>query len=223
MQRPASFEELCGVAKKAISVFESSKISCCLAGDTACTLYGISRHPVELDIVVLTDAYPRENLERILTEADTDFYLVSPKDPRITYKLLCCKLSRRPGEHKRGCKVNIVIPRTLNIPNIPPDSIEHIKGLPVMPLRLLLFLKLQSWADRRDTLHHVYISSKQHNDDVKDISDLLVMVRSRGESVSREGLQWLPLTTVDAAMGRITEYVQKFPNSETNWRAVGYA
>jgi len=221
MQRPASYKEICAIASAATSVFESFGLTCCVTGDTACALYGTTRRPSELDIMVLTGIFRREKLEGLLVAADSDFYLWSPKDGQTKHSALCYKLPRQPGEHKRGCKVNILVPQVLNIPQIPSDLIQRVDDLPVMPLLMLLFLKLQNWTDRRDTLHW-YMRSQQHDEDVKDIGDLVVIARSRDESISRDSLQQLPLTYVDAAVGRITEFVERYPSTLTNWMAIGY-
>lgn len=223
MQRPASYKEILDVATKAVSIFAASKVSCCVTGDTACALYGTPRRPAhELDLLVLTNRYPREKLEKHLVSADPDFYLWSPRDAPAQHRVLCYKLSGAPGEPKRGCKVNVVLPDNIGMPVILPSKVQRIDDLPVMPLLLLLFLKLQCWTDRRVTLRW-YMRSKQHDEDVRDIRDLLVLVRSRGECIDRDRLQWLPTPTVEAAIVRITEFVEAFPDTTTNWRVVGYA
>ncbi|KZT08226.1 uncharacterized protein LAESUDRAFT_749072 [Laetiporus sulphureus 93-53] len=221
MQRPASVKELAEVSSKAVSVFKSSHLSSCVVGDLACALYGTSRRPVDVDLMVMTRAYEPEKLKQLLTKADTTFYLASAKDTHSSHKFLCSKLYYRPNERKRGCIFHILVPGTLHLPHIPQDKINSINGIPVMPVILLVFMKLQIWSDRRGS-YTAYMKSKQHDEDVRDIAELLAIARSRGESISKDSLAWLPMATVDSAMPRVKEYVAAFPNTLTNWRAIGY-
>ena len=43
--RPASFDELCDIAKKVIDVFAKHDLACSLTGDLACALQGVPRRP----------------------------------------------------------------------------------------------------------------------------------------------------------------------------------
>ncbi|KZT63379.1 hypothetical protein DAEQUDRAFT_733893 [Daedalea quercina L-15889] len=157
----------------------------------------------------------------MVTESDSDFYLITSKDVHAKHKALCYKLPHQSGERKRGCEVHVLLPDVLNIPEVPKDHIETLRKLPVMPLPVLMFLKLQTWSDRRVCVQS-YMKSKQHDDDVKDIRELLFTIRGRGGDLSTKALlEWLPLTAVYAALGRMTEFASAFPDTETNWRVVG--
>ncbi|PCH35496.1 hypothetical protein WOLCODRAFT_166290 [Wolfiporia cocos MD-104 SS10] len=97
------------------------------------------------------------------------------KDPAATYKVLWYRLSYSLSRPRR-CKADILVPGVMDIPDAPRDLVRTISELPVMPLALLLFLKLQSWTDHRDSPRD-WMRPKQ-NDDVLDIS------RSRANGAS---------------------------------------
>ncbi|KAH9835007.1 uncharacterized protein C8Q71DRAFT_797715 [Rhodofomes roseus] len=191
MQGVVSFDELCNIAKK------------------------------DLVVVVASEEHKQEQLKEIVTESDPEFYLIARKDPRAGHKALCYKLPHRSGERKRGCEIHVLATGMLNIPEVPKDRVETLRGMPVMPLPILMFMKLQTWSDRRVSVQS-YMKSRQHDEDVKDIRELLAIIRGRGGDLSTKGLlEWLPLTAVYAALGRMTEFAHNFPDTETNWRVVG--
>lgn len=172
-------------------------------------------------MVVSSEEHKQDQLKEMITESDSEFYLIAPKDVRAKHKALCYKLPHRSGERKRGCEVHVLLPDVLNIPEVPKDRMETLRGLPVMPLPVLMFLKLQTWSDRRECVQS-YMRSRQHDEDVRDIRELLAIIRGRGGDLSTKALlEWLPLTAVYAALGRMTEFANIFPDSETNWRVVG--
>lgn len=172
-------------------------------------------------MVVSTEEYDQDQLKAMITASDGDFYLISPRDSRSKHKALCYKLPNRSSERKRGCEIHVLLPDVLNIPDVPKDRIETLRGLPVMPITVLMFLKLQTWSDRRESVAS-YMKSRQHDEDVKDIRELLAMIRGRGGDLSTKALlEWLPLTAVYAALGRMTEFANTFPDSATNWRVTG--
>ena len=129
-----------------------------------------------MDLIVLTSTYSQESLKRLLVESDYSFYLVDPKNKQATYKVLWCTI----GLHR--CKVDILIPGTLNIPHILPQHIEHIGRLPVIPLVPLVLLKLQGWTDHRD-------SSKpwerlKEPVDLADVKEILAIACRRGRMMN---------------------------------------
>ena len=175
-----------------------------------------------MDLVVLTTKYSQEQLKEILITADSLFYLVASKDPRATYKVLWYRLgsddlgyASRPSR----CKVDILQPGIMNIPDVPNRHIEMIKDLPVMPLLLLLFMKLQGWTDHRDSPKD-YMRLKKY-DDLLDIMQLLDVAMRRGENIGR-GTRWMPEEFVRAATGRMKEHITQAPAAEAKWKAIGY-
>jgi len=211
--------ELHDIAKKAERIFARYGLACCLTGGVACGLYGTTRPANDVDLVVLTTAYQQEELKRILVTADPQFYLVASKDPYATYKVLWYRIGSMYSRYAARCKVDLLVPGIMNIPDVPKGSIETIRGVPTMPFMLLLFMKLQARTDHRDSSKH-YMRPKQW-DDVRDIDQLLDIARRRGEKI-KEKTNWMPESFVDAAMARIKEYIANFPASKAKWKDVGY-
>ena len=230
--------ELHDIAKEAVRIFARYGLACCLTGGVACELYGVSRdshvccngfqlavHRVDhrllsqdVDLVVLTTKYSQEQLKDILITADSSFYLVPPKDPSATYKVLWYSIGPFYSRYASRCKVDILQPGIMNIPDLPVRYIETIRNLPVMPLTLLLFMKLQAWTDHRDSPKD-YMRSKQYND-LSDISQLLDVALKRGERMSN-GAKWMPEEFVRAALSRIEEHKAHLPSAAARWKAVG--
>ncbi|KAH9835011.1 uncharacterized protein C8Q71DRAFT_797718 [Rhodofomes roseus] len=211
--------ELHDIAKKAERIFARYGLPCCLTGGVACQLYGTTRLPNDVDLVVLTTTYQQEELKRMLVKADPQFYLVSSKDPYATYKVLWYRFGTIYSGFARRCKVDLLAPGIMNIPDVPKRYIETIGGLPAMPLMLLLFMKLQARTDHRDSPKD-FMHPKQWSD-VFDINQLLDIASCRGETI-REKTKWMPQSFVDAALSRIREYIANIPESKSKWRAIGY-
>ncbi|KAH9919347.1 hypothetical protein B0H21DRAFT_845764 [Amylocystis lapponica] len=205
-----TLDEIRTVARKAIHAFAASSLQCCLFGSTACKQYGASRHPHDIDLIVLASDISAEVLKEMLTQRDTDFYLIRAKNPAATYKVLYHRLASR-GRTKRSCKVDILTPGIINIPNIPPSRIETVGALPLVPLLPLLLLKLQGWIDR----------AKQPVD-VADIAQLLVIVSRRGDKIGQENLGWLPDEFVMLARSRVRKYVAERKETTQYWEALGF-
>ncbi|OSX57442.1 hypothetical protein POSPLADRAFT_1156966 [Postia placenta MAD-698-R-SB12] len=215
----ASYDELRDVAAKAVSIFASANLSCCLMGSLACKLYGTTRAPNDVDLIVLTSAHAQEPLKRMLAAADRNFTLVASKARFATYKVVWYRLPPRDGASARRCKVDILVPGTLNIPHVPAAHVATVRGLPVVPLAVLLLLKLQGWTDHR-AARRVDMVVKQH-DDVRDIDDLLAIARRSGVDVRRESLPWVPSTFLDAGDLRIAQYTRIHPASAVQWQELG--
>ncbi|KAI0095210.1 hypothetical protein BDY19DRAFT_988973 [Irpex rosettiformis] len=129
-------------ARKAIDAFAYEYgLKCCLVGGAACQLYGATRTPSDVDLVVLTTAYDQERLKALLVERDTTFYLSPAKTFGATYKVLWARLgySFLPCD---SCKVDVLIPGIMNIPDVPNQRIVTIDRFPVMPIIPLLSSRL---------------------------------------------------------------------------------
>ncbi|KAI0943081.1 hypothetical protein AcV7_002323 [Taiwanofungus camphoratus] len=229
MSRPPSLDEIYYIAKKAVAIFAKHSLRCCLVGGAACALYGLDRCPnvsresnLDLDLVVLTSdsRYPQEELKRLLVAANGSFYLVPSRNPYATYKVLWCRLpSARGFELERSCKVDILLPGVLNIPNVPAARLRSIKGHPVMPFLPLLLLKLQAWTDHQ-IARRLDLQRKQHVD-VRDIDALLIIAARRGTRVENYH-SWLGLLFLDAGQRRVHQYITRFPNSAPRWKDIGF-
>ncbi|KAH9919564.1 uncharacterized protein B0H18DRAFT_879935 [Fomitopsis serialis] len=211
--------ELHDIAKKAERIFARYGVACCLTGGVACGLYGTTRPANDVDLVVLTTAHQQEELKRILVAADPQFYLVASKDPYATYRVLWYRLGSAYSRYAARCKVDLLVPGIMNIPDVPKKYIETLGGLPAMPFMLLLWMKLQARTDHRGS-PKPYMRPKQW-DDVRDIDQLLDIARRRGEMI-RAKTAWMPASFVDAALARIREYIADFPASKAKWEGIGY-
>lgn len=171
----------------------------------------------DVDMVVLTNSYEQEDIKEIIVYADPKFFLVKPRTPGATYKILYYTLNS--GGY---CKVDILLPGILDIPFVPASQIvyTHVPDVPVMPLVAVILLKLQGWTDHRDSDRDDF-QEKQHVD-IDDIWDMLyIWVRGHSdETVHTE--RWMPYEFVEAAKGRVEEFIEECPDSEDHWRLMGF-
>ncbi|KAF4575390.1 hypothetical protein EYR40_004865 [Pleurotus pulmonarius] len=171
--------EILQVAEVVVSTLRTLGFRCALVGGAACGAFGISRVATDIDVVVLTTEIGQEEIKRSLAVKDPGFTLVASKNPYATYKVLWYEIppsSSSPYAPRRSCKVDILVPGIMNIPNVPrghtvATTSGEWKGLPLMPFIPLLMLKLQAWMDHRQA-DKQYLRDKQHTD-VRDIGELL--------------------------------------------------
>ncbi|THU75320.1 hypothetical protein K435DRAFT_974877 [Dendrothele bispora CBS 962.96] len=183
--------EIDEAARATIAGLKRMSLNCCLVGSVACSAYGMSRTPADIDMVVLTSSYTQEELKNRLVSYDPRFYTVASKDPLATYRVLWFRLSG----YRRCCKVDLLLPGVMNIPLVPLERIYRMKDhqstvtsesslssyystlstrsadYPLMPFLPLLLLKLQAWQDHGES-PKLYMREKQPTD-VKDINELL--------------------------------------------------
>ncbi|KAG7440675.1 uncharacterized protein BT62DRAFT_1012449 [Guyanagaster necrorhizus] len=226
-------EEILKTAHAAIDAFLSLGIVGCLFGSVACLCYGTTRVPNDIDIVITSPnpyggLWEQEDLKDLLVQTDDKFYVVSSKNPFANYRLLYYDLSgtsRVSRDLRRCCKVDVLVPGSMNIPPIPPSSIIwQLEKLPVMPFILLLLMKLQGWMDHGNSAA-LHIQAKQPID-VRDIRELLALSlvpRTTNQNawmmMKREG--WIPQSFVDEGQMRVREFVRRYPDTEKKWRQIG--
>ncbi|KAJ7312247.1 hypothetical protein DFH08DRAFT_918055 [Mycena albidolilacea] len=214
-----SLYEVERVAQATVAALLSAGIRSCLVGGMACSIYGNSRVPSDVDIVCLTDEHTQTELKAILVAKDSNFYTIASKDPRATYRVLWYRLG-----YRRACKVDVLLPGIMNIPAVPAPRIVYKRSrsdLPLMPFLPLLMLKLQAWMDHR-AADKLYLREKQHVD-VRDIGDLLELaVEKYDVDLKRDG-KWLPESFVRAAATRVKTYVRNFPDSAESWGEIGFS
>ncbi|EPS93281.1 hypothetical protein FOMPIDRAFT_1136505 [Fomitopsis schrenkii] len=189
MASPPIYEEIRDIARRAVVILREHVYLCCLFGSTACALYGVNRCPKDVDLIILRGedtAY----FKQLLADSDDPFYLAPSRRRNAGYKVLWYRLPSPAGSPRRKCKVDILVPGILNIPNIPPWLIKHKLGLPVMSLLPLLMMKLQGWTDHRDSRRSDF-QAKQHVD-VEDIEELLSIACRTGTCIGGHSLNWLP-------------------------------
>ncbi|KAI6121917.1 hypothetical protein F5141DRAFT_999228 [Pisolithus sp. B1] len=220
MPSPPMREELHEVAKATVRILRSCGISCFLVGGMACSLYGTSRLPNDIDMAVMTDE-DTELVKRRLVSADARFYLVNSRNVWATYKVLWFRLSTNHyGGYNRSCKVDILRRGILNIPDVTPSRIRVVERLPVAPLLLLLCLKLQCW-DHHGAATELRYRCKQSTD-AGDINELLTIAVANGENLSKE--RWMPEQFVRETEERVSRYLRREWDSHgrEQWRALGF-
>ncbi|KAF7348733.1 Helicase ATP-binding domain-containing protein [Mycena venus] len=185
-------DEVERVARATVTTLLSAGIRSCLVGGMACSIYGNSRVPNDVDIVCLTDKHTQEELKGILVANDINFYTIASKDPLATYRVLWYRLGFR-----RSCKVDVLLPGVMNIPPVP----------------------RRGWTIAGPT--SFILGEKQHVD-VRDIGELLdLAVEKYDVNVKRDGKS-LPESFLRAAVTRMKAYVKSFPNSAEHWRDIGF-
>ncbi|KAJ3729507.1 hypothetical protein C8R42DRAFT_570011 [Lentinula raphanica] len=216
-------KEVRKAARRAITIFGENNMECCLFGSLACHIWGMTyRDPKDVDLVVLNNLRGRdtEDLKELLVEADDNFYLVASRDPNATYRVLHYRIG--PG---RSCKVDVLTTgnsTSLNIPRVPVSRVVYIhpyNDMPVMPVLALLLMKLRGWVDHRH-------SQKAHErakvrQDVRDVKTMLDIALEEGDHVDDPDSSWMPQWFVRQMRGRVDEFVNKFPESETDWEILG--
>ncbi|KAI0061093.1 hypothetical protein BV25DRAFT_1826943 [Artomyces pyxidatus] len=204
------------VAKRTSDILQKRGLNCCLMGSAASALWGTTRTPNDIDMVVMTCVYSQERLKEFIIAADSTYYLVASTNWRNSYKVLWHRVQGRPGV---VCKVDILVPPTLMIPMIPSNHIVWVRDVPIMPLLSLLLLKLKGWEDHRTaTSRRPDLIAKQHVD-VKDIAELLAIAAQRG--VRRTDDQWLCLSFRSTSKRRIRTFVQMHPGTLQAWQELG--
>ncbi|RDB18619.1 hypothetical protein Hypma_014709 [Hypsizygus marmoreus] len=219
---PLTGKEIRKVARATITTLAEEGLDACLFGSAACAIYGMeNREPNDIDVVVLTDQDPEEIKDLLISNNDK-FFLVPSRNPQNTYQVLWFTLPS-PRFESRTCKVDILIPGLLSIPNIPTRRLEYIDpfhDIPVVPLLALLLLKLRGWTDH-------LIDSRAHmrnkvEEDEEDIDEMLhLAVEEYGVNLRTE--KWMPRWFVREARERVRQYVETWPDSADRWSELGFS
>ncbi|KII91364.1 hypothetical protein PLICRDRAFT_104445 [Plicaturopsis crispa FD-325 SS-3] len=212
--------EIRRAAKATTRALEDNGLRCCLFGSAACSVYGISRTPNDIDMLVLTRDYDAEQIKALIVETNPRFYLTNSRNPRNTYRILHFALD---ASGERECKVDILVPGgELNLPRIPPGQINYATGsmgAPAMPLLALLLLKLQGWDHHR--AHYRPDMRAKQWDDIDDIDELLAIAVDE-HALELRTERWMPKWFVNAAKTRVRDYVEEDPDSAYYWSELGF-
>ncbi|KAF8633076.1 hypothetical protein AX15_001524 [Amanita polypyramis BW_CC] len=206
------------VARRTVEAIEEGGYTCCLFGSAACSVWGMSRVPGDIDIVVFGASDP-EVIKADLAEQNPRFYLEDAQDPRNTYKKLFFALCWTPH---LCCKIDILVsgPRSsLKIPRIPTHQVQYVGGfnIPVMPFLVLLILKVQGWCHDRDS-RRPDRRAKVPQDEC-DIDELLSMA---DDDDNLAEFTWLPRWFVDHARNLIEMYVDMHPDTAFAFMCMGF-
>ncbi|KAF9235623.1 hypothetical protein BU15DRAFT_51159 [Melanogaster broomeanus] len=205
-------EEVSGVTARLLNSFG---MQCCLVGGAACAAFGVFRTTNDVDMAVMTNE-SQESIKRRLVLADSRFYLVAAKTPGATYQVLWFRLSSS-WMQRPPCKVDILCRGTMNIPDVPPDRIRHIGGLPVAPILVVLCMKLQAWDHHGAALESRFRQKQPL--DARDIRELLVFAVAGGDHILKES--WLPQDFVNSAKTRVIGFLMADRSTKDQWKLLG--
>ncbi|PPR08024.1 hypothetical protein CVT24_010882 [Panaeolus cyanescens] len=185
------FELVMEAAKTVVGILEGAGYSCAVFGSLAARLYGSSRCPKDVDILINnsipsnnpssppSSSSPETPIEEPLSAASLkslilslnprNFYLKLPRDPTAPYRILYYRRAYQGVE----CKIDVLVPGIMHLPLIPPGREKRIDDIPCVPFALLLAHKLQGWDDHRKA-EEAFQRRKQEQDagDVKKLLGL---------------------------------------------------
>jgi hypothetical protein len=120
-----------------------------------------------------------------------------------------------------ACKINIVFPGTMNLPNLPLITVDWDEGLPLVPFSLLLLLKLQEWDDHRPSGQE--FTDLEQRSDMEDVMMLLRLSKAREACgylawIDKRVLSW---DFMNLSEERIERFSHDFPESKELWLAIG--
>ncbi|KAH0578364.1 hypothetical protein H2248_003978 [Termitomyces sp. 'cryptogamus'] len=196
-------------------------------GGLACFLYGNSRSPNDVDLLVLLrpgSTITAEELKRNLVVLDPYHFFTTPsKDPQAAYCILWYRLTNAPAQTAQtACKIDLLLPGTLNLPNFPPSLIHWDEGLPLVPFSLLLVQKLQAWDDHRRSRNP--IKWQRQRTDMEDLDGLTCL--SSFDSL-KSSQPWSDTTLFSPEFQKLTKervinYCTSFPSSAPAWTSIGF-
>jgi hypothetical protein len=146
----------------------------------------------DIDIVVSKEKTDAEEIKEAIAETDNRYYLERSRKRGATHQILYCRLPGWKTDPGRRVKVDILVPPTLGLPEIP-DSDSDLEAIvfgwiPVMPIFDLLVMKTQGWWDHR-TSPRSDCRAKERAD-VSDIFALLERAREEKVSYDDEGVRY---------------------------------
>ncbi|RXW17708.1 hypothetical protein EST38_g8145 [Candolleomyces aberdarensis] len=221
----AHFALVMEAAQATVRIFTKEAIPCASFGSLATKLYGSSRCPKDVDLLIyqdpaLEEPWAAEQLKKLLLDKDPrHFYLTLPRDPEATYRVLWYRQSYLGPT----CKVDVLIPGTMHLPNLPPTLSKWINNVPLVPFSLLLLHKLQGWDDHR--LAEEDYKRRKMPQDAADIKRLLGMEALVKELVNSK--PWADRVLFseefeELTKRRVKDYCAEYPKHVQKWRELGF-
>jgi hypothetical protein len=145
--------------------------------------------------------------------------LTLPKDPAATYR----KLWYRQAYLGPTCKVDVLIPGTMHLPNLPPTHSILIDGVPLVPFSLLLLHKLQGWDDHR-LAEEAYKRGKLPQDaaDIRRLLGMEVLVKELVKSKPWADRVLFSEEFEELTRRRVKDYCAEYPKYVRRWRGLGF-
>ncbi|KAH6885692.1 hypothetical protein BKA70DRAFT_1123753, partial [Coprinopsis sp. MPI-PUGE-AT-0042] len=145
---PLLWREIKQTAREAIESLQNEGLHACLFGSAACAFYGMPESSANCTSFFHDFGYDPEYVKYQLTCSNNRFFLVDSRDPHANYRILYFRLGG--PDSRRRCKVDILVPGLLSIPNIPPADFTYAANhprIPLVPMVTLILLKLRGWWD----------------------------------------------------------------------------
>ncbi|KAK0491953.1 hypothetical protein EDD18DRAFT_1080231 [Armillaria luteobubalina] len=214
-------------AVDATRLLQNSGYSCAIFGSAACYLYGNTRHPNDVDILVSSS----ENAELIklclVNQDPMHFYLKKARKPEAKYQVLRYKRRLTIGQWKvrKDIKVDILTPGgKMMLPFLSSRSAIVKNGLPLVPLEVLLLHKLQGWH------HHIkareWYKRKKQTADVADIRCILkIVLRSltgNERSWASVALSCFQKRFRRLTVQRVKKFCSNFSDCRDDWYQLGF-
>ena len=240
---PPNEQEIMKIARRTTDIIESNITPhVCLFGSAASYLWaGIGRipnvrccHSLHLSIplsteqggwssqdvdIVVSGGFNPEDIKEEITQADDRYYLEPSRKPGATHQILYCRL---PGWTTDGrcVKVDILVPPTLNIPEISSSERDHIDYIPVMPIFDLLVMKTQGWWHHRNSPR-----ADQRDKEDDDVSDIVALL----QSAKQENVSYADEANEDRHSRKFMKYARTLANRfvrdkgrRRQWKALGF-
>ncbi|KAF8996749.1 hypothetical protein BDQ17DRAFT_1198196, partial [Cyathus striatus] len=215
-------------AQAAISTLDKIGLKCALFGSLASRLYGVARCPKDVDILTFpppANPITTGQIQDLIVANDARFFLKMPKDPKNVYRILWFRRRR-----KRECKVDILIPGIMSLPDLGEEAEEIEKEritLPVLPFPIVLLQKLQGWSDHRVAPEG--FKRKKQSQDMGDVRKLLES-REVNKFVSSSPVlsdvwsnpTWFPGDFEEVSRRRVRLYCHYFPRMTGVWARLGF-
>lgn len=218
---PPNEKEISKIARRTADIIQTHITSdVCLFGSAAAFLWAdIGRVPKDIDVVVCHTGYDPEGIKQAIVDADDRYFLKPSRRRDATHEVLFCRL---PGwrAYRRCVKVDILVPPTLELPEINSSEISVINDIPVMPLFDLLVMKTQGWWHHRTSQRKDFRAKV--GADVTDIDALLD--RADDENISYQdesGAYRHSYEFMDYALTLARKFVRQH-GQRGKWRSIGF-
>ncbi|THH17238.1 hypothetical protein EW146_g3531 [Bondarzewia mesenterica] len=216
---PPTRSEVRKVARIASKIIENDLgYTCCLFGSAATSLWGTTKSPNDVDIVVMYEPedeedewFEQDEIKNVLKNEDDRFITVPSRFRSRNHTVLWFCL---PGYQTNGraLKVDILFPGKLNIPEIYPRNITRVDDIPIMPILPLLFLKVQGWHVHRTSPRPDFKAKEEG--DTRDVEELLRLAYEAGKRVHDSAGRWLVSDfSSSTAKGLANKFLSVVPSS----------
>ncbi|KAG6916250.1 hypothetical protein DXG01_007707 [Tephrocybe rancida] len=227
ISNPTRTQMVLMAAKDAVRLLYKCGWRSAIFGSLACFLYGNTRSPNDVDLLALLppgSTVTAEELKQNLVVLDPyHFFTISSKDAQASYRVLYYRLTNNPAQTaKTSCKIDLLLPGVMNLPNFSPSRIHWDEGLPLVPFSLLLLQKLQAWDEHRRSKDP--IKWQRQRTDMEDLDGLTALSVCTPLKHERP---WSDETLFTSEFQRLSKqrvltFCAAFPGSASSWSSLGF-